>query len=39
MTYCRCGHADVLHVDSFLLHGRQECDVNGCPCQQFEAAR
>ncbi|WP_264021026.1 hypothetical protein [Mycolicibacterium canariasense] len=34
MTYCTCGHADIVHVDSFI-HGYQECDVEGCDCTQF----
>lgn len=37
MTYCRCGHADILHVDHFI-EGRQECDVDACPCTQYQQA-
>lgn len=38
MTYCTCGHADILHVDHFL-NGRLECAVDGCTCDYFVETR
>lgn len=36
MRYCwRCGHAAILHIDHFI-HGDQQCDVNDCPCEQYQ---
>lgn len=35
INYCRCGHGEMLHVDHFI-NGRQECDVDNCPCERYE---